>query len=40
MLEALAVFPPLLGAAVVGLFGRRALGDRASQLITCGMVLL
>ena len=40
MLEALAVFPPLLGAAIVGLFGRRVLGDRASQLITCGMVLL
>jgi NADH-quinone oxidoreductase subunit L len=40
MLEALAVFPPLAGAAIVGLFGRRALGDRASQLITCGMVLL
>src|SRR6202012_2488154 len=40
MLEALAVFPPLAGAAIVGLFGRRGLGDRASQLITCGLVLL
>jgi NADH-quinone oxidoreductase subunit L len=40
MLEALAVFPPLAAAAIVGLFGRRALGDRASQLITCGGVLL
>jgi NADH-quinone oxidoreductase subunit L len=40
MLEALAVFPPLVAAAIVGLFGRRALGDRASQLITCGFVLL
>jgi NADH-quinone oxidoreductase subunit L len=40
MLEALAVFPPLAAAALVGLFGRRALGDRASQLITCGGVLL
>ncbi|HTJ65168.1 MAG TPA: NADH-quinone oxidoreductase subunit L [Alphaproteobacteria bacterium] len=40
MLEALAVFPPLAAAIIVGLFGRRALGDRASQLITCGGVLL
>jgi NADH-quinone oxidoreductase subunit L len=40
MLESLAVFPPLLAAAIVGLFGRRSLGDRASQLITCGGVLL
>jgi len=40
MLESLAVFPPLVAAAIVGLFGRRSLGDRASQLITCGGVLL
>jgi NADH-quinone oxidoreductase subunit L len=40
MLESLAVFPPLAAAAIVGLFGRRALGDRASQLITCGSLLL
>ncbi len=40
MLESLAIFPPLLAAFIVGLFGRRALGDRASQLITCGGVLL
>jgi len=40
MLESLAIFPPLAAAAIVGLFGRRALGDRASQLITCGGVLL
>jgi NADH-quinone oxidoreductase subunit L len=40
MLEALAIFPPLLAAFVVGLFGRRYLGDRPSQLITCGGVLL
>jgi NADH-quinone oxidoreductase subunit L len=40
MLEALAVFPPLAAAFIVGLFGRRALGDRASQLITCGGVML
>jgi NADH-quinone oxidoreductase subunit L len=40
MLESLAIFPPLAAAAIVGLFGRRALGDRASQLITCGSVLL
>ena len=40
MLESLAVFPPLAAAFVVGLFGRRSLGDRASQMITCGGVLL
>jgi NADH-quinone oxidoreductase subunit L len=40
MLESLVIFPPLAAAAVVGLFGRRSLGDRASQLITCGGVLL
>jgi NADH-quinone oxidoreductase subunit L len=40
MLEALAIFPPLAAAFIVGLFGRRALGDRASELITCGGVLL
>ncbi|MDB5397093.1 MAG: NADH-quinone oxidoreductase subunit [Rhodospirillales bacterium] len=40
MLESLAVFPPLAAAVIVGLFGRRSLGDRASQLITCGGVLL
>jgi NADH-quinone oxidoreductase subunit L len=39
MLESLAVFPPLVAAAIVGLFGRK-LGDRASQVITCGGVLL
>jgi NADH-quinone oxidoreductase subunit L len=39
MLESLAVFPPLLAAFVIGLFGRK-LGDRASQLITCAGVLL
>jgi NADH-quinone oxidoreductase subunit L len=40
MLESLAVFPPLAAAAIVGLFGRRSLGDRVSQLITCGGVLI
>ena len=40
MLESLVIFPPLLAAFIVGLFGRRSLGDRASQLITCGGVLL
>jgi NADH-quinone oxidoreductase subunit L len=39
MLESLAVFPPLVTAAIIGLFGRR-LGNRASQIITCGGVLL
>jgi NADH-quinone oxidoreductase subunit L len=40
MLEALAIFPPLLAAFIVGLFGRRYLGDRPSQMITCAGVLL
>jgi NADH-quinone oxidoreductase subunit L len=31
----LVVFLPLLGAAIAGFFGR-ALGDRGSQLVTCG----
>ena len=31
------VFLPLLGALVVGLFGRR-IGDKASQVVTCGCV--
>jgi NADH-quinone oxidoreductase subunit L len=39
MLESLAIFPPLVAAFIVGLFGRK-LGDRASQLITCGGVLI
>ncbi len=30
-----AVFLPLLGAIIAGLFGR-AIGDRASQIVTCG----
>jgi NADH-quinone oxidoreductase subunit L len=33
------VFLPLLGAVIVGFFGR-AIGDRGSQLITCGALLL
>ena len=33
------VFLPLLAAAIAGFFGR-AIGDRGSQLITCGAVLL
>ncbi len=32
-----AVFLPLLGAIIAGLFGR-AIGDRASQLVTCGLM--
>src|SRR5437764_10236422 len=35
MLVTLVVFLPLLGAAIAGFFGR-ALGDRGSQLVTCG----
>ncbi len=38
LLDLAAVFLPLLGALVVGLFGR-SLGDRASQLVTCAGVL-
>ncbi|MEJ0063673.1 MAG: NADH-quinone oxidoreductase subunit L [Alphaproteobacteria bacterium] len=33
-----AVFPPLLAAAIVGLFTRK-IGDRAAQVITCAAVL-
>jgi NADH-quinone oxidoreductase subunit L len=35
----LVVFLPLLGAAIAGFFGR-AIGDRASQIVTSGAVLL
>ena len=35
----LAVFAPALGALIAGLFGRQ-LGDRASQLLTCGLMLV
>ncbi|MDP9126963.1 MAG: NADH-quinone oxidoreductase subunit L [Pseudomonadota bacterium] len=38
VLEIAAVFLPLLGAVLAGLFGR-TLGDRASQLLTSGCVL-
>jgi len=38
-LDILAVFLPLLGAAIAGLFGRR-IGDRASQWVTCGAMLV
>jgi len=38
-LDILAVFLPLLGAAIAGLFGR-AIGDRASQIVTCGCLLI
>ena len=37
-LDIAVVFLPLLGAAIAGLFGR-VIGDRASQLITSGLVL-
>lgn len=37
--DILAVFLPLLGAAVAGFFGRK-IGDKASNAITCGCVLL
>ena len=37
MLYVLLVFSPLLGAIVAGLFGR-LIGDRASQLVTCGLM--
>ena len=38
-LDILAVFLPLLGAAVAGLFGR-SIGDRASQVVTCACLLI
>ena len=38
-LDLVAVFLPLLGAFVAGLFGR-VIGDRASQLVTCGSVFV
>ena len=38
-MAAAVVFLPLLGAVIVGFFGR-AIGDRGSQLITCGALLL
>ncbi len=38
-MELAAVFPPLLGAAIAGL-GGRLLGDRVSQLVTCGGLIL
>ncbi len=37
-LSVVALFAPLLGALIAGLFGRR-IGDRASQLVTCGLML-
>ncbi len=33
------VFLPLLGALIAGLFGRR-IGDLASQLVTCGALVI
>ncbi len=38
-LDLLAVFLPLLGAAVVGFFGR-VIGDRLSQIVTCVCMLV
>jgi proton-translocating NADH-quinone oxidoreductase, chain L len=37
MLYVLLVFSPLLGATIAGLFGR-LIGDRASQLVSCGLM--
>ncbi len=39
MLVALVVFLPLLASAIVGFFGR-TIGDRGSQVVTCGALLL
>ncbi|MBV9862221.1 MAG: NADH-quinone oxidoreductase subunit L [Alphaproteobacteria bacterium] len=39
MLAILVVFLPLAAAVVAGFFGR-AIGDRASQIVTCGALLL
>ena len=38
-LDILAVFLPLFGAAIAGLFGR-AIGDRAAQIVTCVCMLI
>ncbi len=38
MLYSLAVFLPLIGAAIAGPFGR-LIGDRASQYVTCGALI-
>ena len=38
-MDVIAVFAPLLGAAIAGLMGRQ-IGDRASRLVSCGMMLL
>ena len=37
MLQTILVFSPALGALIVGLFGRM-IGDRAAQLVTCGLM--
>ena len=37
MIEGATVLLPLLGAAIAGLFGR-VIGDRASQMVTCGLM--
>ena len=39
MLFKLIVFLPLLGAIVAGFFGR-LIGDRASQVVTCGPLIV
>ncbi len=36
---AAAVFLPLIGAIIAGLFGRW-IGDRGAQLVTCGALIL
>jgi NADH-quinone oxidoreductase subunit L len=38
-LPSLALFAPLLGAFIAGMFGRK-IGDKASQFVTCGLMLL
>ncbi|MDJ0942062.1 MAG: NADH-quinone oxidoreductase subunit L [Kiloniellales bacterium] len=38
-MDVIAVFAPLLGAAIAGLFGRK-IGDRAAQLVSCGLMVL
>jgi NADH-quinone oxidoreductase subunit L len=35
----LAIFLPLIGALIAGFFGR-LIGDRGSQLVTCGLIIL
>ncbi len=38
-MEMLAVFSPLVGALIAGLFGKK-IGDKGAQIVTCGLMVL